>query len=355
MGSPMEINLSIFNSKKLPGPFVLSLVLFTLLQVGLDHCPAFWRYVERNCRFHYDDPLRFESVLRRIPVHTPFKKVLLFGTSQAREGINVDYINEQFKGKNIRFYDLGVIGTMFPVDLIMFKDRILALKPDAVVYSPFVESFYQPYKEQPVNNLEYNFNPAVLPYLAKHLRLEDLNKDLRGDLLDAGVGSVSLFYRFRNHLGDIFYLSLKYALGVEKRPPPRTSFFTEPYSEFYYQETIEVFSKKEKYRHTNYTDLYQELFTIFAKDIVSHNIKLIVHNCPVHPLFPKICYSAILTEYHGFLKQQAREIGFTYTPNADLPDFKAEEFNDFTHLTRSGRERFTRFLVGYFERKLSDL
>src|SRR3989338_6761433 len=83
----MGTNSSISNFKRWPWPFIVSLVLLILLQVGLDHCPAFWRYVERNCRFHFDDALRLESVLRGIPHDAPFKKVLVLGTSRAGRGL----------------------------------------------------------------------------------------------------------------------------------------------------------------------------------------------------------------------------------------------------------------------------
>src|SRR3989338_6625252 len=98
----MGTNLSISNFKRWPWPFMAGLLLFILLQVGLERSAGFWRYVERNGRFHFDDALRFESVLRGIPRQTPFKKVFLIGTSQAREDIDVAYLNEQFKDRNIR-------------------------------------------------------------------------------------------------------------------------------------------------------------------------------------------------------------------------------------------------------------
>ena len=306
-------------------------------------------------RFHFDDALRFESVLRGIPRQTPFKKVFLIGTSQAREDIDVAYLNEQFKDRNIRFYDLGVIGTFYPVDLYMLKDRLIAARPDALFYTPFVETFYTPYKIQPVNNLEYYFNPNILPYLAKHLRREDYDKDFRGDFLDVFAGSFSLFYRFRNHFDEIFYASFKYSLGVEKRPLPMDSFFTEPYPDSYFEKQIEKYKKEQRYRYTRYTDLYQDLFDVFARDVVAHDIRLIVSGCPLHPLFPKICSPQVLEGYDDFLTEQSRRIGFTFAPHAELPPFAAEEFNDFTHLTRAGRARYTRYLIDYFERELETL
>lgn len=351
----MGTNSSISNFKRLPWPFIVSLVLFTLLQAGLDHCPAFWRYVEHNCRFHFDDALRFENVLRSIPSDAPFKKVLMIGTSQSREGIDFDTLNAHFNSQETHFYDLGVIGNFHPIDLYMIKNRILAIKPDVVVYSPHVESFYTPYKHQLANNLEYYFNPSIIPFLTKHLRWEDYDKDFREDLLDSFVGSLSLFYKFRNHFGPVFFTSLEYSLRIEDRPAPKVSFFTEPYPESYFIKQIEEIRKKEKFRYTRYTDLYQELFTIFAKDIVAHDIKFIVLNCPIHPLFPKICSPKVMADYHRFLREQGRQIGFTYTPNEELPDFTAQEFNDFTHLTLSGRARFTQFLIGYFEKELKVL
>ncbi|MDP2654680.1 MAG: hypothetical protein Q8Q08_11715 [Candidatus Omnitrophota bacterium] len=351
----MVTNLSISNSKKLPWPFIASLLLFTLLQVGLDRCPAFWRYAEHNYRFHSDDALRLVSVLRRIPPDASFKKVLMIGTSQGREGIDFDVLNAHFSSQNIRFYDLGVIGNFHPIDLYMLKDRILATKPDVVVYSPHVETFYAPYKLQPANNLEYYFNPNIIPGLAKHLRWEDYDKDFRGDLLDSLIGSFSLFYKFRNHFDSVFFTSLQYSLGVVKRPEQKMSFFTKPYDGSYYKRQIESKQENPRYRYTRYTDLYQELFTIFVRDVASRNIKFIVLSCPLHPLFPKICSPQVMAAYQGFLADQSRQTGFTYTPNKELPVFTAGEFNDFTHLTLPARKRFTQFLIGYFERELKDL
>ena len=41
--------------------------------------------------------------------------------------------------------------------------------------------------------------------------------------------------------------------------------------------------------------------------------------------------------------------GFTRLRVSDLPTFRDEDFNDFTHLNASGRARFTAFIAEYLE------
>ena len=60
----METNLFISSFKKLPWPLIISLILFILFQIGLEHSSAFWRYIEYNCRFHDDDPVFYNDGLR---------------------------------------------------------------------------------------------------------------------------------------------------------------------------------------------------------------------------------------------------------------------------------------------------
>src|SRR6185436_3975239 len=100
----------------------------------LAYNPAFWGFIFRNAKVGDNDVLRFEAMLRAIPPQAPFKKVLILGTSQAREGIDADYLNKEFP--HARFYNLAMSGSSAPIDNFLAEDKLLALNPDAVIYMP---------------------------------------------------------------------------------------------------------------------------------------------------------------------------------------------------------------------------
>ena len=116
----------------------------------------------------------------------------------------------------------------------------------------------------------------------------------------------------------------------------------------YFEDEIKK-ANKNKYYISQYTELYEELFILFAKDVVSEGVKLIVISGPTHPLI-NLCYPEELDiAYNNFITEQASEIGFTYLPENKLPPFSAEDFIDFTHLNAQGRSKLSRFLKIYLE------
>jgi hypothetical protein len=350
----MATNLSTFSSKvkKLPWPLIASLMIFILTQAGLTRSPVFWRYIADNAVLGQNDPLRFEAMLRTIPRSAEFKKVLIIGTSQAREGIDADYLNEQFRHLNVQFYNMGIGGSFHPVDMFMLKERIVGLHPDVVVYTPWFESFYTPYKMQKANHLEYFFNPKVLPYLAKYLWPGHIDEEIKKDLSNVVFSYYSILFRFREHFGPIFLSGIKSSMGLEEKAEPVKYVFTDNSTGFSFEKMLSNWKKEDHFRFGVYSELYKKMFNLFAREMADHHIQLIVLTPPVHPLIEQACSDEIRKSYHAFLIEQSRKQGFEYTPDYSLPHFSPEEFLDFTHLNSSGREKFTRFLVGYFEQQL---
>jgi hypothetical protein len=118
--------------------------------------------------------------------------------------------------------------------------------------------------------------------------------------------------------------------------------------ESYFEDEIKK-DNKNRYYISQYTELNEELFTTFARDVVSDGVKLIIISGPTHPLI-KLCYSEELDiAYNSFIAEQASEIGFTYLRENQLPSFTAEDFIDFTHLNVQGRSKLSSFLKIYME------
>ena len=126
------------NSRKLPIAFIGSLLCFFSVHLLIVNNQAFWRF----CYFYSDpvpdDGIRLEAQLRGITPSDGVKRVFLTGSSQTREDFDVAYLNRKTAETHTLFYNFGTSGNASPIEMFMLKDKLLARKPAAILYVPFV-------------------------------------------------------------------------------------------------------------------------------------------------------------------------------------------------------------------------
>jgi len=337
----VEKNSFILVFKKLPFVFISSLFLFFLIESGLANSSTFWRFCNRYSEPMLDDGIRLEAELRTMPEVDKAKKVFLAGSSQAREGLDIEYLNNRFE--NVLFYNLGASGAASGIDMFMITDKLLSKQPETIVYLTFVEGFYYDYN---YGKLKRYFDPKVMPYFLEHIDSRTIFSH-KGHLLDAFLGRISLFYKYRSSFGRIFSSALKDYLGMEKGDSVKRFAFRENKPRSYFMREIAKADKK-RYLATSYTVLNQQLFKLTAKEIAAKGVRLIVLSGPTHPLISDCYEREIDIAYDSFFEKQAKELGFVYLSKEQLPVFTKDDFIDFTHLNKAGRIKLTGFFGDYF-------
>ena len=332
------------NAKKLPIAFLSSILLFIVIQSILLNSGAFWRFCYFWSNPGADDGIRIEAQLRTVSATEEQGKIFLTGSSQTREDFDVEYLNNQFSKEQVVFYNLGISGAAHPIEMYMLKEELLSKDPDIIIYVPFVASFYT---DCDFSKIKYYFDPIIIPRIIEYEGMQNIISQ-RVYLEDSFLGKAFFTYKYRESLDRILENAVKNYLNIEKRTEPQIYGYTDNKPESYFEDEIKK-ANKNKYYVSQYTELNEELFILFAKDVVSEGVKLIVISGPTHPLI-KLCYSEELDiAYNNFITEQASKIGFTYLREDQLPSFTAEDFIDFTHLNAQGRSKMSRFLEIYLE------
>ncbi len=343
----MEKSLFIFNFKRIPWAFLSSVFLFSIIQAALVHTNTFWRF----CYFYSTpsgcDSIRLEAQLRTIPPYDPHIKIFLIGSSQTREDFNVEFLNEYFKEMNMVFYNLGISGYGSPMEMFALKDKFLSKSPDVMIYVTFVGSFYPDDQISLSNTLKYYFTPEVVPYVVKHIGIASLmTKDVRAIMIDYFLGEISVLFKYRDQLRQIFFTPVISYLGTEKWTKPMKYAYSKNQHPTYFAAEI-IRNKGDRYKISPYTALNEELFSLFTRDVVTKKVKLIVISGPTHPLIKETYKAEMDGLFNHFLLQQASETGFLYLAQKQLPSFDQREFIDFTHLNALGRGKFSLFIRNF--------
>ncbi|MCB4790813.1 MAG: hypothetical protein LHV68_02895 [Elusimicrobia bacterium] len=339
----MDRILSIFNFKKVPVAFIASLAVLITLELAVRANPVFWKYCYYFSNVKENDSIRFEAQIKTIPVKGAEKRLLIAGSSQAREGLDIDEINKTLKTINYSAYNLGISGDGHPLEMFMLANKMISRKPSVIIYMPFIASFYGEYD---YSKMKYYFSPNILPFFYKYLGLRQLYR-LRLYLREDLLGELSVLYKYRDSIKPIFRNMLKHYLKKEIRTGPQKFAYTKNMPETYFTETI--CNVKAKFKPGEVTELDKEVFEKFAEKVVSNNIKLIVIDGPANPLIKKCYDNSLDALYSGFISEESQKVGFTYIQEKELPKFNEDEFIDFSHLNAKGREKFTSYLGNYLK------
>lgn len=291
-----------------------------------------------------DDGIRLQAQLRIMSDNHENKRVFFVGSSQTREDFDVDHLNSLFGEKSVEFFNLGISGAAQPIEMFMIEDSLLKKKPDVIVYMPFVGSFYGSYG---FAKMKYYFSPKVLPYMFDYLGIKEIF-DHRYAFIDSFLSEFSLFFKYKNSLKRISVALLSSYLWGEEKAAPEKFGYHKNKDPIYFKNEIKK-SKGKRYDENRYSMLNENLFVLFADNIISNEITFIVVDAPVHPLIKETYKNDIDIEYSSFLLKQSKEIGFVFLEKNTLPKFSKEDFIDFTHLNKQGRDKMTAFIAKYFE------
>ncbi len=346
------MNSFTFNSKRFPVAFVLSIILYFLIQAMAVRVSKVWDFSLFYGNIGPGDPLLVEGTLRTLTKKAGEKIVFIYGSSQARQDLDVAYLNERFKDSKIKFYNIAVSGSAQPIDIFMMQDEIFKYDPALLIYMPFVESFYCTYRYNGHSPLRYFFDPKIIGPMHLYLNKKEFFAMSR-DIFEGFLGRASPCFRYREQINNVMTTALKSWTGIEKRTEPMVHRYPDNHPADVEKEIRS--SGTAAYYYNDYTNLNEAVFAKVAKDFKAHGIKLLVVSGPLHPWIGRIYNQATIDPmYDKYLYDQAQRNDFVYLSKRDLPEFTENEFIDLTHLKSTGRKRLTEFLADSLEKQLQD-
>ncbi|MBU0679588.1 MAG: hypothetical protein KJ626_15915 [Verrucomicrobia bacterium] len=331
------------NSRRWPKGLLLGLLILAIGQPLLLKWPVLWEQLYRFSMPFNDDPLRVEAVSRLARAHHPARRVLIVGSSQAREDFDIKRLNGELESDGIEVLNVGMSGGGPPIDMYMMMDEFIELEPDLIVYMPYFGSFYQ--SKYDYLKFRYYFDPRILPWLKKYVGYEDL-LEKKEVVYDLAVSRVFPLYRYREFIqrglmnlltdisqGSVRQEAVRYAL---------TEIWTPERFEEYFKEGMDPW-----YEETSYTALNRDLFGAFAENLKEQGVTLLVIDGPSHAILERTYTDDLPGRHDRFLRDEAARLGYAYISLADMQPFTVEDFADFTHLNERGRQKLTTVLLDY--------
>ena len=324
---------------RLPGGALGNFVLLFILLGIIANSTRIWDFCYLYSNPGTDDQIRMEAQLHIVPQDQEKCTVLITGSSQTREGFDIDYLNNRFTECGAGFYNLGLSGNGSPIQMYMITDRLIDVKPDVIVYMPFVGTMNSNYS---FALLKYGFEPKIMPYFLKTLGVKEIF-DKQSYFIDAFTAKYIVVFKYRESIQRIISNFLKAVISGEYRSKPTLFAYEKSRPGSYYETEISK-AKGNRYNETRYTQMNKSLFTLFAEDVLKNDASLIVITGPTHPKIKKCYKEALDTAYDKYFNEQARELGFIYISEKQLPKFTEQDFIDFTHLNATGRNKLSAFL-----------
>lgn len=322
----------------------LAAILIVAAHLAIAFSDSVWRELYRLSVPSRDDALRVEANIRLFPGDTSSKRIVLMGSSQTREDFDVDYLNQRFRDRG-HFVNLGFSGNGNPIEMYMLTPRVTDTKPDLVVYMPFIGSLFRPYSYQ---TFDLYFNPNMLPLIGSIHGWGEFAD--RADIIAMGFfRRASILFRHRDSYQHMVDDAIdRWVRGLPAKVAQTYAYHRrKPNSHF--RHLIETHRKRPRYREHRYRELYQEAFHMMVRRLLEQNIDLLVIDGPTHPLIRHFYDPRLDSEYDRFMSDASATYGFTRLRKSDLPEFRDEEFNDFTHLNAAARARFNAFVADYLE------
>lgn len=343
----MAIRSSIFNFKKWPWAFIISVILLIGFQSAIVRSKLFWKSLYRYSDLTRDDIFRFDYRLRTAGGEDQMRKVFLLGSSQTRDDIDAGFLNLKFREEGMKFYNLGIASSAQPIDLFVVKDKLIELEPDMIVYMPFVESFYATHNSRVQSNMRNYFYPELWAYMTKHLNLKENLFHFKA-IFESALSEITYLYRYRRSINGITFTALKEKLTGEKYKFRYYEDMEDKGSD-YFEEQIANHVDHHKYYFDNHTNLNKELFPKIINEFQAEGIDVVVINGPTHPRLKEVYPSHIEEAYVQYIAEQAEALRYDHIPNSVRPKFDESEFYDMLHLNSKGRAKLTAFLANYLK------
>ncbi|PKK89676.1 MAG: hypothetical protein CVV64_12790 [Candidatus Wallbacteria bacterium HGW-Wallbacteria-1] len=326
---------------KLPLNLLTVVLFFCIFNIVMLRSNTFWKYCHQSSRLDIDERLFFESRIRLEMKHSQTGRILLLGSSQVREGFDELEMNRLLEGTGLQIVNLGYGGNAPADELLMDLEIAMKLKPAAIVYMPFVASFYSKYLFPPIRS---NFSPAILPYIIDHFGISSLFKNAT-TIIDGLSRYWFVMIRHRESVRELLIKDISNSLS-ENRSDRKRTFYGHKMKSAYYKAEIDK-SNGKRYGFSEYSNYNKEVFQNIAISLKKKAIPFIVLRGPSHPLLKKCYPPEVDDDFGSFLEKQSRLADIHYLNDRDMPEFTADNFCDFTHMNSSGRDRFTKFMAEY--------
>ncbi len=326
-------------SRRAPLGLIGAIVLIAAVHFALESNRPFWEWFRMRTLPSRTDNLRLEADFHLMPPRDADPtRVFLVGSSQTREGIDADRLNEHLGPEGVRIYNLGLSGAQ-GIDMYMLAERFIAERPDAMLIAPSIHSFYFSYD---LTKLPLVFAPEEAAAWARNYGLRDL-WSRRESFISSGLSVPFPLYRHRDAMSDIILKETESLVFRQPIEPPPFSLYKFPIGFMHDESYFRKYgAMPDMFKIDEFTPRHQEHFRWFAENVVEAGIKLIVLDAPVHRATRKVYDVAkIDRDMRDFFTNSAREIGFSYYPIESLPPFTDDEFADFLHLNYRGRDKFT--------------
>lgn len=338
----MPESLSTFSFKKLPGAFIGALSFILLLE-----CAALPLFVKSFPALIYqrtsrigDDVIRFELQILMNAGKT--KTIYLMGSSQPRDDVDAQQINERLKVEGYGDYTFINVSSSAAdaIDLFLQWDKVAAQNPDIVIATPYRISFYVEAYD-PIRFKRYLFSVSRLMELSKFygqaLFWTDLKHDWRG-IMDVLILPVGRYERFAVKKVRDFFSRL---IGNDSLWPN----FTEPKGEEYFKEEIARRLDPSAYNYSFgiYTNVQKSVYRRFSEEVLEQGSLFAVVEYPINPRVLPLeeRFGLFWKDYSLFMKQEAARLGYDYFDLKNPAAIDQSDFVDFTHLNAQGRKKFT--------------
>jgi len=272
-------------------------------------------------------------------------KVVFFGSSMAREGIDRRYLEDEFKG--YRFYNFS-FSSGKPSDFYFIFSKIKQkenIKLAVITISPWV--FQKRYTDDLTRGTDVFTSLLFDPFV--FYRIADWRDTDRSWLLRQSIFYVMPLYRYGDYLHKIFdHQNISFWKTKSERAVAETWIpykYWENKPESYFAEELGKESNYEEYRNSNYywdknQNIQMKSLEILVREMEEKSIPVIIVDMPVNPYKQNIYEDGLVSNYVAgidLLAPRSRFVDYSFV-------YSRGNFIDFNHLNADGRFRFSRDL-----------
>ncbi len=260
--------------------------------------------------------------------------VVVIGSSQVNFAISEALLSERLPACRISKKTLPGFGVM---QYLMVVPELKTQQADTVVC--WVSEF-DLFREEtlPVNRLRGHVSGPQLFQLVQTLSPR-IAWDNRSELSDLAAACLSPLWRDRDLLR---ILSLNFWWRASSSPqgePPAGD------------RQRQIANLKQSIRRTRLVQGNFDAFALFARQLRDAGIRLVVFEGQTNPLAVQDVDPAFRVETRTRFEKMAREVGFDYVTEDNMPLFTADDFCDAYHLAPRAAQRFSEYLAGYLRAK----
>lgn len=330
--------------------FILPALLFILVVLGVE---TYSNRLVLDYKFIDDDNLAVVQKMEKINQGQSAEKIIIFGSSMSREGIDVDYLKKELSRDEI--YNLSMSNGK-PSDFYLLFSRIkdkAGIKLAVINISQWM--MQKKYSDEFNNGKDANANLFFLPAAAARI---------------CGFKNFNLAW-FSKRTFVSFFPSLKYNsylkriidhhnLSFWKLPSEKDALAV--YSEYKYSanlpESYFVGQLKDENRKKDYSagnyywseddSVQTKSLGILLRELKKNNIPTMIVDAPVNPKIKELYHDGTQEKFLATVESLRRPSQNFYEMAFSYPK---EDFIDFDHLNAAGRSVFSRDLAGLIKEK----